>query len=172
MQKTWVWSLDWEDPPEKEMQPTPVFLPGKSYGQRSLVGYSPWGQKRIRHSLTCLHLSTYLSMCVHIMAVLALYHTYMDLIWMFCCHSFIDFPLQSLYHLIFTNNLKVFTTNLISQIRKLRLRKLKCLIQISQLIRTELDHKLKSDRLQSLPAFHCSFMSICPWNILYVHLKI
>ena len=22
---------------------TPVFLPGKSYGQRSLVGYSPWG---------------------------------------------------------------------------------------------------------------------------------
>ena len=26
-------------------QPTPVFLPGESYGQRSLVGYSPWGCK-------------------------------------------------------------------------------------------------------------------------------
>ena len=26
-------------------QPTPVFLPGKSHGQRSLVGYSPWGRK-------------------------------------------------------------------------------------------------------------------------------
>ena len=26
-------------------QPTPVLLPGKSYGQRSLVGYSPWGRK-------------------------------------------------------------------------------------------------------------------------------
>ena len=26
-------------------QPTPVFLPGKSHGQRSLVGYSPWGCK-------------------------------------------------------------------------------------------------------------------------------
>ena len=26
-------------------QPTPVFLPGKSHGQRSLVGYSPWGHK-------------------------------------------------------------------------------------------------------------------------------
>ena len=25
--------------------PTPVFLPGESYGQRSLVGYSPWGHK-------------------------------------------------------------------------------------------------------------------------------
>ena len=30
-----------EDLLEKEMEPTPVFLPGKSYGQRSLVGYRP-----------------------------------------------------------------------------------------------------------------------------------
>ena len=30
---------------EKEMQPTPVFLPGESHGQRSLVGCSPWGCK-------------------------------------------------------------------------------------------------------------------------------
>ena len=29
--------------------PTPEFLPGKSHGQRSLVGYSPWGCKRVRH---------------------------------------------------------------------------------------------------------------------------
>ena len=28
-----------------ESQPTPVFLPGKSHGQRGLVGYSPWGCK-------------------------------------------------------------------------------------------------------------------------------
>ena len=27
---------------EKEWQPTPVFLPGESQGQGSLVGYSPW----------------------------------------------------------------------------------------------------------------------------------
>ena len=27
------------------MQRTPVFLLGKSHGQRSLVGYSPWGGK-------------------------------------------------------------------------------------------------------------------------------
>ena len=26
-------------------QPTPGFLPGESHGQRSLVGYSPWGCK-------------------------------------------------------------------------------------------------------------------------------
>ena len=30
-----------EDPLEKGMATTPVFLPGKSYGQRSLAGYSP-----------------------------------------------------------------------------------------------------------------------------------
>ena len=30
-------------------QPTPVFLPGKSHGQKSLRGYSPWGHKRVRH---------------------------------------------------------------------------------------------------------------------------
>ena len=27
------------------MQPTPVFSPGESHGQRSLAGYSPWGHK-------------------------------------------------------------------------------------------------------------------------------
>ena len=46
MQKTWVWSLGWEDPWRREWQPTPVFLPGKFYGQRNLVGYSSWGRKK------------------------------------------------------------------------------------------------------------------------------
>ena len=36
---------------EKEWQPTPVFSPGKSHGQRSLVGYRPWGHKRVGHDL-------------------------------------------------------------------------------------------------------------------------
>ena len=85
IQDTWVLSLGWEDPLEKEMathssilglpwwlrwqriclqhrrprfspwmrkipwrrawQPIPVFLPGESHGQRSLVGCSPWGPK-------------------------------------------------------------------------------------------------------------------------------
>ena len=42
MQETWVQSLLWEDPLEKEMQTTPLLLPGESHGQKSLVGYSPW----------------------------------------------------------------------------------------------------------------------------------
>ena len=29
----------------RAQQPTPVFLPGESHGQRSLVGHSPWGHK-------------------------------------------------------------------------------------------------------------------------------
>ena len=41
MQETQVPSLGQEDPLEKEWQPTLVFLPGESHGQRSLVGYSP-----------------------------------------------------------------------------------------------------------------------------------
>ena len=38
-------------PWRRKWQPTPVFLPGESPGQRSLVGYSPWGRKRVRHDL-------------------------------------------------------------------------------------------------------------------------
>ena len=34
-------------PWRRKWQPTPVVLPGKSHGQRSLVGYSPWGCKEL-----------------------------------------------------------------------------------------------------------------------------
>ena len=37
----WVGKIPWR----RKWQPTPVFLPGESHGQRSLVGYSPWGRK-------------------------------------------------------------------------------------------------------------------------------
>ena len=47
MRETQVRSLGREDPLEKEMEPTPVFLPGKSHGPRILVGYSPWGRKEL-----------------------------------------------------------------------------------------------------------------------------
>ena len=33
----------------RKWQPTLVSLPGKFHGQRSLVGYSPWGSQRVRH---------------------------------------------------------------------------------------------------------------------------
>ena len=34
---------DWR----RKWQPTPVLLPGKSHGPRSLVDYSPWGHKEL-----------------------------------------------------------------------------------------------------------------------------
>ena len=46
-QETWVQSLGQEDPWRRKWQPTPVFLPGQSHGQRSLTGYSSWGCKEL-----------------------------------------------------------------------------------------------------------------------------
>ena len=45
VQETRVWFLDQKDPLEKEMASHSSILAWKSYGQRSLVGYSPWGHK-------------------------------------------------------------------------------------------------------------------------------
>ena len=47
MQESWVQPLGWVGPLEKEMQPTPVLLPGEFHGQRSLVGYGLWGRKEL-----------------------------------------------------------------------------------------------------------------------------
>ena len=41
----WFCACSWG----RKWQPTPVFLPGKSHGQRSLAGYSPRGCKRVGH---------------------------------------------------------------------------------------------------------------------------
>ena len=51
MQEMWVQYPDQEDPLEKEMATTPVFLPGEFHGQRSLVGYTPQGHKGVGHNL-------------------------------------------------------------------------------------------------------------------------
>ena len=44
----WVRKIYWR----KAWQPTPVFLSGKSHGQRNLAGCSSWGHKRVGHDLT------------------------------------------------------------------------------------------------------------------------
>ena len=43
IQQTQIWFLGWEDTLEKGMATHSIFLPGEFHGQRSLVGYSPWG---------------------------------------------------------------------------------------------------------------------------------
>ena len=64
MQETGVWSLGQEAPLEKEWQPTPVFLPGETQGQRSLVGYSPWSCKRAGHDLVTKQQQHLPSFCI------------------------------------------------------------------------------------------------------------
>ena len=43
---SWVGTFLWR----RKWQPTPVVLPGKSHGWRSLAGYSPWGCTRVRYN--------------------------------------------------------------------------------------------------------------------------
>ena len=49
----WVWKIPWW----RAWQPTPIFLPGESYGQRSLGGPSPQGHtvRHDRSDLACTH---------------------------------------------------------------------------------------------------------------------
>ena len=47
VQETWVRSLGWEDPLEKEMATHSSILAWRTHGQRSLEGYSPWGHKEL-----------------------------------------------------------------------------------------------------------------------------
>ena len=53
-QETQVQSLSWDNPLEEGMA-THVFLPGKFHEQRSVVGYSPWDRKRVRHDCETEH---------------------------------------------------------------------------------------------------------------------
>ena len=50
MVKHWLWRRQWH--------PTPVLLPGKSHGRRSLVGCSPWGHEE--SDTTSLSLFTFM----------------------------------------------------------------------------------------------------------------
>ena len=50
----WVRKIPWR----REWQSTPIFLPGKFHGQRSMAGFRPWGQKE---SDTTEQLSTHMS---------------------------------------------------------------------------------------------------------------
>ena len=47
MRETRFQSLGGKMPWKRKWQPAPVFLPGKSHGWMSLVGYSPWGHREL-----------------------------------------------------------------------------------------------------------------------------
>ena len=51
----WIRKIPWR----RKWQPTPLLLPGKFHGRRSLVGYSPWGRKEL-DTTEQLHLNVFL----------------------------------------------------------------------------------------------------------------
>ena len=66
----WVRKIPWR----REWKPTPVFWPGKSHGQRSLVGYSPWSHKELDMTEWLIHthsinIMTYLFQSTHVYMV-------------------------------------------------------------------------------------------------------
>ena len=51
----WIGKNPWR----RECQPTPVFLPGESHGQKSLEDYSPWGHKELDTTELLTHTQTH-----------------------------------------------------------------------------------------------------------------
>ena len=56
--------LGWDDPLEKGMVTHSSILPGESYGQRGLEGYSPWGCKEQNMIEVTYHASMVTDLCV------------------------------------------------------------------------------------------------------------
>ena len=59
-------------PLRRKWQPTPVFLPGKSRGQRSLGGYSPWGRKSQTQLGNYATITTILTLMLSVLCLQAL----------------------------------------------------------------------------------------------------
>ena len=53
---SWIGKIPWRS----AWQPTPVFLPGESHGQRTLAGYSPWRTESDMTEVTSMHV------CMHV----------------------------------------------------------------------------------------------------------
>ena len=59
----WVGKMPWR----RAWQPTPIFLPGESHGQRSLVGYSAWGHEQSDRTEVTAHIAhiSYITLIWH-----------------------------------------------------------------------------------------------------------
>ena len=66
------------DPWRRAWQPTPVFLPGESHGQRSLAGYSPWGSQWVGHDWSDLALMHAYNIYIHLYTQILLFQQSWD----------------------------------------------------------------------------------------------
>ena len=85
MKKPWFNPWVGKIPQRREWLPTPVFLPGEFHGQRSLVGYSPWGRKesdtaeQLPHICVCIYVGlpvyryVHVYVCVHVYTYTCMY---------------------------------------------------------------------------------------------------
>ena len=95
----WVGKMPWR----RKWQPTPVFLPGGSHGQRSLVGCSPWGHKKL-DTTKRLHFPFLLwdrmawSWCFECWVSSQVFHSYLSLSSR-CCWGPFHFLALEWYHL-------------------------------------------------------------------------
>ena len=66
MQETGIPPLSGKDPQRRAEQPIPVFLLERSHGQKSLVGYSPWGHKELdtQKQLSTAYMYMHIYVCV------------------------------------------------------------------------------------------------------------
>ena len=89
----WIRKILWR----REWQPTPVFLPGESHGQRSLSGYSPWGCKE---SDTTEQLTFHYIICISSTSRMcpSLLHWLSSTIWVNSCQKLL---IKSVIHLEF-----------------------------------------------------------------------
>ena len=68
----WVEKIPWR----RKWQPTPVFLPGESHGQRSLTGYSPWAT-RVGHDWSDLQRTHTSHFLIKVLVVLSSFNSYL-----------------------------------------------------------------------------------------------
>ena len=64
-QETWVPSLSQKIPWRRKRQPTPVLPPAEAQGQRSLLGYCPWGFKRVGHNFDTKQQQWHYRFCIY-----------------------------------------------------------------------------------------------------------
>ena len=92
MQETQIRSLGQKDPWRREWLPTQVFLPRKFHGQRSLVGYSPWGCKELS-TTECLTQTHIIYLTVYAYIEIQMY-SYMKCIYIYmkyCLYNLLNY---------------------------------------------------------------------------------
>ena len=100
----WVGKIPWR----KEWRPTPMFLPGEFHGQRNLVGYSPWGRRRVPHNWMTNSLLLYLLIYFNLLSSLlspkhVIFITFLLLSTLFFVKKFHDF-----HHHLYTDDSEIF----------------------------------------------------------------